>query len=151
MSEPIFIKVRESNSRVITSSTDLASIEAAKILADYLCLQGDCFISRSCEVNVFVTYNGAYPSAYVSQGFTYLKFEPSEETEDLHFISATSASFALTCLLVHLYSRRKFQKTSNPSFHICYPSEIKMSALEVLKGGSVEEFIEYIDYIETTL
>lgn len=151
MSEQAYTKILESQSRVITSSPDFASVEAGKILADFLCLKGDCFVSRGCRVEIFVSYDGVYPAVSVSQGYSFLKIDFAHDTEDFNFVSATSASFALSCLLAHLYSTKKRNEKTNPFFHICYPSELKRTALEVLKGGAVDEFINYVEYIEKSL
>lgn len=134
--------------RKIFSSKDKESIRVAGILADYLRLDADCFIMKNSEVSVFVTSGGIYPAVLVSNGFNYLYVDPAEDTETISYISKEAASFALTVYIAQLLMREFLMDASNPSFHVCYPSEIKLNAMKHLSGEELHEFNEYVSYLE---
>lgn len=149
MSESLFSElIYQQFSRKIHSSQDQESIRVAGILADYLRLDADCFIMKNSEVSVFVTSGGVYPAVMVSNGFNYLLVNPTEDTESIAYISKQAASFALTVYIAQLLTREFLMDASNPSFHICYTSEIKLSAMKHLKGEELQQFDEYVSYLE---
>lgn len=149
MSESLFPElVHQQFSRRVYSSQDQESIRVAGILADYLRLDADCFIMKNSEVSVFVTNGGIYPAVMVSNGFNYLHVNPTEGTETITHISKQAASFALTAYVAQLLTREFLFEGSNPSFHICYTSEIKLNAMKHLKGEELQQFDEYVSYLE---